>query len=125
MSVIEPDEIIGRVSIRMDENADEDQVMAEAERIMAEIKIEMLSENITPDVLFKYRKEIGKRIADLPGVIEVQTTALTTGNPPTVRLSFRTDLETGETTVVDEEVIEGKPVPRPLWAEKRQADDET
>ena len=120
MDTIGPDEVLGNIRIITDEDADDAQVEAEAGRILEEIKMEMLSENTTPEMLNEYRRRIGDKLKEIDGVIEVKMTALLTGNPPKVVLGMALNTETGEVTVTEEYVEEGKPVPRPPWAAKEE-----
>ena len=119
MDTIQSNEIFGHFNLTINEDADKEQVETEATRILEGIKTEMLGENNTPAILNEYRQKIGERLTTIAGVTQVQTTALLSGNPPTIRMTLKADLRTGALTVVAEEVIEGKPVPTPPWADRR------
>lgn len=120
MDTIRDGEVFANIRIAIEEYADEAQVNASAELILEEIKVEMLGENMTPEILNEYRNKIGERLKDIPGVAEVKMTPLVTSNAPTIRMGMQVDLKTGTVTVTNEEVIEGKPVPLPPWADRQE-----
>ena len=119
MSTMDPDELAFHISITPEPDCDEDALIREADRVVEGIKAEHLHRQNTPQFRRDLHKAVGEAVSNLPGVKDVRVTPAVTGNPPTIQMGLGINTRTGETFVTDTKVIEGKPVPRPPWAEER------
>ena len=119
MSTMGPDELAFHISITTKSDQDKDAINREANRIVEGIKSEYLHRNNTPEMRREFHKAVGNAVSKLPGGEDVRVTPAVTGNPPTIETVLRVDLKAGETSIVETKVVEGKPVPRPPWAQER------
>lgn len=124
MQTIRPEDIFVHISVTPEPDADAEAVRTSVEKVMEKIQQKYLGRNNTPTMRREMHQEIGQRLRNLPGVESVRVPQPLTGNAPTVTMKLGMNLNTGDVSITEQEVIEGKPVPRPRWAEEKDTQDQ-
>ena len=119
---INPGEILGHISIKLESEAYRESVQADAEKVEAEITKKYLGIANTAAMRREMHKELGERLRNLPGVKSVLIPALLTANPSTITMGMEINLNTGEIKT-DVGFEEGDPVKRPLWSRRKNRSD--
>lgn len=112
-----PMEALAHITIDYKPGADFESVRVNVEKMAGEIKQKYLGTDNTAESRKEMHKELGDSLGNIPGVESVHIPQILAGNLPTIIRHTVIDLETGEITI-DEEIIEGDPVKRPLWSRK-------
>ena len=123
LDTVQDGEVFENISVTAEPGVDKDELAKAVQRAVDKVKIRFQDKLMTPENMRDLQTAIGDAARNVPGVQDVRVTPPITSNQPTIMQTVKINLNEGTLSIVDTEILEGKPVPMPPWASRDRGEE--
>lgn len=123
MDTVQDGEVFENISVTAEYGVDKGELTKAVQRTVDKVKIRFQGKLMSPENMRDLHTAIGDAARNVPGVQDVRVTPPVTGNQPTIIQTLKINPNDGTLSIVDTEILEGKPVPMPPWASRNRGEE--